>query len=134
MIYYLDTNICAYFINGRIASVRQRFLQLSPHEIKIPAIVFAELYFGATKSQTRALTTARLEDFLAPYEVVPFDQEAAREYAQIRYECQKHLPGPSDLMIGAIVRSRGGILVTHNLREFQRIPQLRCESWVEETP
>ena len=134
MNYYLDTNICVYFMKGRFSLIHDRISGLAPHSVKIPAMVFSELHFGALKSQQIERNLIRLEAFLAPYEVIPFDQDAARHHAQIRLECQKHLPGPSDLMIGAIVRSRGGILVTHNLREFQRIPQLRCESWVEETP
>ncbi len=134
MIYYLDSNICIYFLNRKHSEVVDRILNSSPSDLAIPSVVAAELLFGAEKSQQSNSNRIKLNEFLSAFPIIPFDHEAARHHAKIRYECQKHLPGPSDLMIGAIVRSRGGILVTHNLREFQRIPQLRCESWVEETP
>ncbi len=60
------------------------------------------------------------------------DADAAVHYAQVRAvtEHAGTLVGPNDLIIAATVLARRGILVTHNLREFRRVPGLRVESWV----
>ena len=74
---------------------------------------------------------ARLERFFAPYESIPFDDAAAAEYGSIR----GHLAGagtpigPNDLMIAAIAQCRQLTLITHNTREFSRVPGLVVEDW-----
>lgn len=71
MNYYLGTNICVYFMKGRFSLIHDRISALAPHSVKIPAVVFSELHFGALKSQQIERNLIRLEAFLAPYEVIP---------------------------------------------------------------
>ncbi len=74
---------------------------------------------------------AKLEFFFSPYRSLPFRDEDAREYGLIR-ACLAKIGqpiGPNDLMIAAIARSAGLTLVTHNTREFSRVPDLRIEDW-----
>lgn len=73
------------------------------------------------------------EQFLLPFEIVPLDSAAAREYATIRayLEAKGKLIGPSDMLIAATARSRNATLATCNTREFKRVPGLKLEQWAE---
>jgi len=133
--FFLDANTCIYCLNERSESIRQRILSTSPLEIKIPAVVKAELLLGAYKSKTPQRSLEKLEGLLEPFDIVPFDEAAAYEYAAIRKQTEEKgtLVGPNDLMIAAIVKFYDGILVTNNTREFSRIDGLRLENWRELT-
>jgi tRNA(fMet)-specific endonuclease VapC len=106
-------------------------MKAKPSSIKLCSIVKTELWYGAGRSNNPAAALARLERFFAPYESIPFDDAAAMEYGQIR----RHLAaagtpiGPNDLMIAAIGVARRWIVVTHNTREFSRVPSLSVEDW-----
>ena len=91
----------------------------------------AELETGAAKSQRPAKAKGLLHDFLAQIVVADFDASAASEYGLIRGYLEKRGEpiGPLDLLIAAHARSLGVTLVTANLREFRRVPRLRCEDW-----
>ncbi|WP_281171731.1 type II toxin-antitoxin system VapC family toxin [Azovibrio restrictus] len=75
---------------------------------------------------------AVVEDFCSRLEVLPYDMAAAAHYGNIRavLEQQGTPIGVNDLHIASQARSRGLVLVTHNLREFQRVPGLLLENWV----
>jgi len=130
--WFLDTTTCVYFLKGIHPEVRTALLAKSPAQVVIPALVAAELLFGADRSAHPRRNEERVRAFLAPFTVAPFDADAAAHYAHIRAvtEHAGTLVGPNDLMIAATVLARHGILVTHNLREFRRVPGLRVESWV----
>lgn len=69
--------------------------------------------------------------FLDPFERAAFDCSVRREYASIRAEFETHgkTIGPNDLMIAATAKAHGATLVTNNVREFERVPGLKVESW-----
>jgi len=75
MIYYLDSNICVYFLKGLYPSIRKNIQNTKPDNIKIPAIVKAELLYGAEKSQNKAKNLAIINRFLEPFEIIPFDDD-----------------------------------------------------------
>ncbi len=108
-----------------------RFGQYKPDDFGIPAIVRAELLLGVLKSSHPERTSKVVETFLAPYELIPFEQSAAQKYADIRHDLErKGTPiGPNDLIIAATARAGGLILVTHNTDEFSRVPGLMTEDW-----
>ena len=132
--YFVDTNTCIYFMNGKYSSVKETFLSISPKEIKIPAVVKAELLLGAYKSQTREQTLKKVKSFLKPFEIVPFTDDMTDDYAEIRSELELSgkTIGANDYFIAATARSKKGILVTHNAGEFSRIINLEIEDWVKE--
>jgi len=72
-----------------------------PEEIAVCSVVKAELCYGAERSSNPQEAFARLEEFLAPYRSLPFDDECARVYGQIRARLARAgLPiGPNDLLI-----------------------------------
>ncbi len=131
--FYLDTNTCIYFLNGTYASIKKKILETSPSEIAIPSVVKAELLFGAYKSKRKKENIEKIEQFLEPFEIVPFDEVMTYVYADIRYkmEMKGTLIGPNDLFIAAIVKFHEGVLITNNEKEFKRIEGLKVENWVE---
>ncbi|MBP7998791.1 MAG: type II toxin-antitoxin system VapC family toxin [Chloroflexi bacterium] len=133
MKYLLDTNICIYVIKQKPAHVLNRFTVERPDSIGISTITVAELQYGVSKSQRPQQNQAALEKFLAPLLVVNFDDAAARLAGSLKASLEKQgTPiGVYDFLIGAHAVALDTILVTNNSREFQRIPGLRLENWVE---
>jgi len=131
--YFVDTNTCIYFMNGKYPSIKETFLSISPKEIKIPAVVKAQLLLGAYKSQTREQTVKKVKNFLKPFEIVPFTDDMTDDYAEIRAELELSgkTIGANDYFIAATARSKTGILVTHNVGEFSRVSNLEIEDWVK---
>ena len=127
----LDSNTCIQFLNGKSASVERRLMGTRPSEIKLCSIVKAELWYGAARSKDAPKVMSKLTEFFAPYESLPFNDAAAAEYGRIReLLARAGTPiGPNDLLIAAIARERGLTLVTHNVREFSRVPGLSIEDW-----
>lgn len=132
MKYFLDTNICIYLLNGSSKRLAEKVLSISPSCIKIPAIVKAELLFGAEKSKRKKENIEKVERFLSSIEVIPFDKISATVYSKIRakLELTGNIIGPNDMLIASIVIANGGTLVTNNLKEFKRVPKLKAINWV----
>jgi tRNA(fMet)-specific endonuclease VapC len=132
MKWFLDTNICIYLLNGSYPSVREMLLSKRPSEIRIPSITLAELFAGAEMSDDAETNRELIEQFASPFEIVPFDRDAAASYGKVRaFLRDKNLKvGPNDMAIASIVLSRGATLVTNNAKEFGRIDGLLTENWV----
>ena len=133
MHYLLDTNICMYLIKKRPPEVLEQFRQHAPEDVAISTITLFELEYGAQKSQHVQRTQEALAGFILPLSILDIDCPAAAEAAIIRARLEKNgTPiGPYDLLIAGLARSRNMTLVTNNLREFERIDDLRLENWVE---
>jgi tRNA(fMet)-specific endonuclease VapC len=118
-------------MRGRYPQIQQRMIKLRPQQIKIPAVVKAELLLGALKSDHPKRTGGVVNDFIAPFEVAPFDDYATKIYARIRYELERigKPIGPNDLIIAATTIAQGATLVTHNIKEFSRIKSLKIVDW-----
>lgn len=131
MTYLLDTNVCIRIINGRSAIARQKLLSHPVEQIIVCSVVRAELFYGASKSQTPEATRLKQDVFLKPFASLPFDDFAAATYGRIRADLEQNgMPiGPLDLQIAAIALTHHLTLVTHNSREFSRIPHLQLEDW-----
>ncbi len=131
MTYLLDTNICIYLKRHQPPEVVARFDALEPSEVAISSVTLAELEYGVSRSARQAHDRAILDELLQLLVVVPFDVPAARHFGDIRASLERQgTPiGPFDLQIAAQARSLGLTLVTHNLREFARVPELTLEDW-----
>ena len=127
----LDTNICIYIINKRPPEVLARFREYRLGEIGICSVVAAELAYGVAKSRS-ARNRSALVMFLAPLEVLPFDEAAVWAYGELRASLEREGQpiGALDTMIAAHALSLEAPLVTNNTREFARVPGLRLENWV----
>ena len=130
-LHLLDTDTYIHLINRRpgyelvLAHVHGR----AYGEILLSAITLAELRFGIASSQRRDANVAKLELFLAAFEVAPFDERAAGAYGPLRAHLRAAgTPiGPLDTLIAAHALALGAIVVTHNVREFSRAPGLQVE-------
>ena len=111
-----------------------KFQGISPGEIAISSVTVAEMMYGVAKSRHQERNESALVSFLAPLEIVDFGFKAAQYYGIIRANLEKlGAPiGAYDLMIAAHALSLGLVLVTNNEREFQRIPDLIVENWVNQ--
>lgn len=134
MRYLLDTNICIYLIKKQPQSMLQKFTTCVVGEIGISAITVAELEYGVSKSLYQSRNQQALKRFLSPLIVVPFDERAAVVYGEIRAALEKKgTPiGSLDTLIAAHALSLGVTLVTNNIKEFERVPNLDYENWVED--
>jgi tRNA(fMet)-specific endonuclease VapC len=130
----LDTNICIYLIKRQPRKVIDKFQEIALGEIAISSVTVAEMMYGVAKSQHQDKNKAALESFLAPLEIVDFGFKAAQNYGIVRANLEKKgIPiGAYDLLIAAHALSLGLVLVTNNEREFQRIPHLIVENWVNQ--
>jgi tRNA(fMet)-specific endonuclease VapC len=129
--YLLDTNILIYTIKNKPAQVKQ-FFEQHYGQICISSVSLAELIYRAEKSSAVERNLRDIEGLVARIEVLPFDEDAATHAGQIRAELAKQgqLIGPYDQMIAGHVRATGLILVTNNVREFERVSGIRVENWV----
>ena len=128
--YALDTNSVSYFLKGR-GRVADRLLAQPPRSVGLPSIVLYELDYGASRSDAPRQLRERLDVLLGSLRVLPFGAGEARTAARIRLDLEKAGKpiGPMDLLIAATALDQGAVLVTHNTREFRRIPGLRVEDW-----
>lgn len=101
-------------------------------EICISVITLSELEYGVAKSADKIQNRMALAEFLAPLEVVSFNENAAAKYGEIRafLETRGKPIGAYDMMIAAHALSLDLTVVTNNVREFNRIPGLQIENWV----
>ncbi len=128
--YVLDTNTLIYFFKG-MGNVAKNLLSSPPSEVSIPSIVVYELEVGIAKSTSPEKRTEQFSNLLATVNVLPFGMTEAKTASQIRVTLEKqgNPIGPYDILIAATVSANNAILVTHNTREFQKIPQLQITDW-----
>ena len=133
--YLLDTNTVSYFLRDHSPALTQRLMGTAPDQLAVSVITAGELQFGLQKlgpsARTNALA-ARLEKLLQAIATLPLPAEAAVHYGQVRAHLEaKGTPiGGNDLWIAAHALSEDLTLITHNLREFERVPGLKVESWL----
>lgn len=125
----LDTNVVIHAIRSRPLSVRQQLGRLSPEDVAVSTITVAELSYGAERSAEPERRRQVFEEFLRPYEILPFDRPAAEHHGRLRNELRHNPIGERDLLIAAIAVARGLVIVTSNVREFHRVPGLTVEDW-----
>lgn len=133
MTYMLDTNICIYAMKKKPQLVLRRFKDELYNGICISAITLAELEYGMKHSSNPLKNEQALLRFLAPLSILPFGSAAASEYGALRAYLQSQgTPiGPLDMLIAGHARSEGLVLVTNNVREFERVPHLKIENWAQ---
>ena len=129
--YMLDTNLCIRVLRDRPQSIRPRF-NAEADGLCMSTIVLTELLHGAAKSARPVENRTAVERFADRVAVLPFDADAAAHAGDIRatLEREGRSIGGYDVLIAGHARSRGLVVVTGNLGEFQRVQGLRCEDWL----
>lgn len=132
--YMLDTNICIYVLKHRSDKMRRKFKAIK--SLCISSVVYGELCFGIENGDATVKKTRweQLDVFTQRLLIEPWDEEAARHYGFIRALLKKQgTPiGNNDLLIAAHARSTNAVLVTNNVQEFERVPDLSLENWAAE--
>lgn len=132
MKYMLDTNICVYLIKKKPESVLKNLHSNMDYGIAISAITLAELIHGVEASAYPEKNALALNQFLSIVDILPFDDEAAVEYGKICATLRRQgTPiGAMDMLIAAHAKAKGLVIVTNNVREFERVEGLVLENWV----
>jgi tRNA(fMet)-specific endonuclease VapC len=133
LLYLLDTNILSSLAKEPEGPVGRHLRIVGDGSVCTSVIVACEIRFGLAKGGSPALRE-RLHRILAALEILPLESDVESHYADIRWFLErKGTPiGPNDLLIAAHARSLGLSVVSHNLAEFQRVPGLIAENWLEE--
>ena len=128
----LDTNICIYIIKNKPQEVKIKFDEYEVGDICISSITVSELYYGVEKSRYREKNLKALSLFLAPLQILDYDEKASVEYGKIRayLESKGKVIGSLDMLISAHAKSLGIKLITNNIKEFERVKGLSLENWV----
>lgn len=131
--YLLDSNIIIAATNGEPRSLLNRLAGIAPERLCFSAVVQAELLAGIEKSLTPAANKVTLAVITEGMENLPFDANDAATYGLIRSALERagQTIGPMDLLIAAQALSRKLVMVTDNIKEFQRVPGLKCENWLK---
>lgn len=113
--------------------VLERFRKELDSGICISSITLAELEYGMKHSSNPVKNEQSLLKFLLPLSILSFGPAAASAYGEIRAYLQRSgTPiGPLDMLIAGHARAENLILVTNNIREFERVPDLKLENWAE---
>ena len=128
----LDTNICIYVLKNHSDELRHKFKAIK--DICISSITYGELCFGIENgnSNLKKEQWRQLDIFTQRLLIDPLDENAGKHYGSIRAQLKKDgTPiGNNDLLIAAHARSINAVLVTNNVREFNRVPNLVFENWI----
>lgn len=116
----LDTNTVIHYLKGE-PGVTARVQAADPEDLAISSISVYELANGALRGGKR--WRSNVDSVIDTLPHVPFDNRAAREAANIRFNLERKgsVIGPLDLLIAGIAISRNAILVSNNTKEFARI-------------
>ena len=127
----LDTNVISDFVRGD-PRVQSRLRACPPADIAVSSVTVMEFAYGLTRNAPRARKIAPLIDtLLASLKVLPYSEADARETGRIRAELESSGSpiGLCDAMLAGVARTRGLVMITHNLAEFSRVSDLRTEDW-----
>ncbi len=111
----------------------EAFIEKFEHErahLHVSTIVVAELEYGVANSAQKVSNARRLEQFLSQVSIVNWDHACARAYAQVRLTLKAQPISAEDTMIAACAVAYNATMVTHNVREFSRVPGLLVEDWI----
>lgn len=128
----LDTDTCVELLRGNPKVVAQAE-QISPKHLSVSVLTRYELLYGVLRCKPERQERERekvillLDNLL----VIPFTRESADESARIRHQlsAKGQSIGAIDVLIAGTAIAENRELITHNLREFERIPELKCSSW-----
>jgi len=129
--YLLDTNIVSYWMRGD-EHVIERAKGHPPAELALAAITLAEVLYGIARSPGKKRERRRkIGQITSLVRLYPFDEQVAEAYAQVRLGLEKAGTPISerDTQIAATALAHGLTVVTHNEREFTRVPRLQVEDW-----
>ena len=132
MLYLLDTDTLVFYLRGR-PEVTLRLLSIPASDLCTSAMCFGELYYGAAKSQKRAERRAEVDRLRQTLTSIPLEGAVMERFGLLKalLEVRGERLADADLLVAATALEYDLILVTDNLKHFQRVEGLRLESWTE---
>ncbi|HFU76518.1 MAG TPA: type II toxin-antitoxin system VapC family toxin, partial [Arcobacter sp.] len=130
--YLLDTNIVSYIVKNQNYKLIDKLEEESKsHTLGVSTITVAELYHGIIKKGSEKLAY-KVTNVLLPLTKYDFDESAAFEYGKIKSDIEKSgkIIGSNDMLIASHAKALKATLVTNNIKEFERIPELQVENWI----
>lgn len=127
--FLLDTNICAYFLNGKYNLVK-KIDEIGIENCVISEITVAELKYGVEKSTLKDRNRKTIEDFQSNFDIIPIFPSLdiyAREKARLK--TVGRIIDDFDLLIGSTAIFNNFILVTKNVKDFDRLEKINIEDW-----
>lgn len=130
MKYILDTDTLIYFLKGQ-QSVVERISIVATSDLSTTIINQTELLYGAFNSQKKEQNLKKIQAFLKEIKVLDFSHSASLIFAEHKAQLKKqgNVLADMDLMIASIVLANDGILVTNNVKHFEKIKLLKFENW-----
>ena len=132
--YLLDTNIISYWMRGD-RKVIDRIKKHAPADLSLSTITLAEILYGIEKSPIKKKERKfKIEKISSLLDIYPFDEAAAGKYAIIRAQLEKNgmIISERDTQIASIAMANKLKIITHNVKEFNRIDNLKVEDWAAE--
>jgi tRNA(fMet)-specific endonuclease VapC len=132
--YLLDTNIISDVARNPKGRAAWRMLEVGEDRIFVSVIVLAEIRYGLERNPL-ARAAAQIEQLIDGLDIRDLPYKSARHYAKIRHalERQGRQIGANDYWIAAHAMAEDAVLVSNNMREFARVPNLHVENWLEQT-
>jgi len=129
--YLLDKAVWVALLRDRDEGVRSSLAAKPRASAALCSVVLYELMHGALESARPEENAAAIQNLASKHDVLPFDSRAAQQAAAVRASLERtgQCIGLHDVMIAATALSLGATLVTHNVREFSRVPGLNIEDW-----
>jgi predicted nucleic acid-binding protein len=134
-VYLLDTDTVIYSLKGEPA-VKKNLREHFHDPLKMSVITLMELYYGAHKSQKIASNLAKIKTLEISFQIIPISEESAGIFGMTKAQLEK-AGSPLDdfdLIIASCALSNNLVLVTNNVRHFQRIEGLKLTNWTEYPP
>ena len=134
-LFMLDTDTCIFLMRGESPALAARVESVPLQQQVMSAVTFAELTYGVQVSAAakRKQNQSVLDSLVLHLAVLEWPQDAAKHYAEIRTDLKKRGAqlGAADLMIAAHARAMGAIVVTNNVKDFERVKGLEVENWTK---
>lgn len=131
MQYLLDTNICIYLFKGKY-NIDKKIEKIGLQYCAISEITYAELIYGAEKSEHPKKNLTVIENFTSQIAILPIFN-AIEIYAKekVKLRAKGMIISDFDLLIGATAIANEMIMVTRNISEFKRMDNIKIENWIK---
>jgi len=118
-------------MNSKSIKLQKKFTSKSIDEFGVSSITVAELIYGAKKSKAIEKNLNAALKILSPLKILDFTSMDAFEYGDIRadLELKGNIIGANDLLIAAQARRQNLIVLTANVKEYERVEGLKVVNW-----
>jgi tRNA(fMet)-specific endonuclease VapC len=131
--YLLDSDVAIELLRGHNLQLAEKLASIPRQKVFLSAVTIFELPFGAYRSRDSQQSFPICRKFCSTFQISPFDDAAADRAAEVRAHLEERGQriGAYDILIAGVALAHGQIMVTHNTREFERVPGLQLQDWIK---